>query len=257
MNVIANHNKKDPSVLQSQRFGLTATSFSNEGSGVAERSIAGFLLGDKKENTDNKEDEGMNVLCGSKNAAIDWNYELGSKQEEKGLDVFVSKPFVMKVKKEQQQQRVEEREEDGEGREEQEENVKNAAIDWSYDVKGAKRAKNESFGPLDLFVEKKGAVDWGYSTITITTTTRTEKEGEKSVADWLREVQTLSEQCPMCDVFVSKASIVKHVNKHLEEEREGEKEEEKNVAPVEEKTKKKTKKKRRKGLNKAIEEFFK
>lgn len=44
MAVLSKHQKKDPSVVQSQRFGLTAGGFSAEGSGVVERAITGFLV---------------------------------------------------------------------------------------------------------------------------------------------------------------------------------------------------------------------
>ena len=43
MSCLNKHYKKDPRVLESVRFGLTATGFSNEGSGVVERSISAFL----------------------------------------------------------------------------------------------------------------------------------------------------------------------------------------------------------------------
>ena len=48
MDVLARHQKKDPLVLQSQRFGLTASGFSGENSGIAESSISRFLTSTAK-----------------------------------------------------------------------------------------------------------------------------------------------------------------------------------------------------------------
>lgn len=46
MDILSKHQKKDPAVLSSPRFGLTASGFSPEGSGVTETSISQFLSAD-------------------------------------------------------------------------------------------------------------------------------------------------------------------------------------------------------------------
>ncbi len=79
MQVIAKHTKKDPSVVQSQRFGLTATGFTGEGS-MAEQAISAFLVPGAEVDWSKAEAEtraappaeGPMLRFAVKNAPVDW-----------------------------------------------------------------------------------------------------------------------------------------------------------------------------------------
>jgi DNA polymerase-4 len=78
MQVIANHAKKDASVVQSQRFGLTATNFTGEGS-MAEQAISAFLVAGAEVDWSKVEaevkpppTEGPMKKFAVKNAPVDW-----------------------------------------------------------------------------------------------------------------------------------------------------------------------------------------
>lgn len=230
MGVIAKHFKKDREVLQSRIFGISAHSFSSEGSGVAERSIAKFLVANaepkwSEENTTTAASshprEGALdkfVRRDEKNAAIDWDYVKEETKSDQKNDQSLLDSFVLQSSVDWSCADVE-----------QVRDVKSAAIDWSYDVgtseKKAKKAKSTD---------------------------------EQSVAELLKQVQERNEQCPVCMVFVSKASLAKHASSHFEEEEE-EENDEKVVEKEDKKTvqKKKQKKRRTASSSSSIEKFFK
>lgn len=228
MNVIAKHYKKDRDVLQSRIFGISAHSFSAEGSGVAERSIARFLVPVAKPNDDEGGGQDGDEYSGEhsvrevvdklmrreeKSASLnDAEDDVGDKGERRAkgaLDKFVRR------------------------------DEKNAAIDWQYvaaeEPNAKKRASNDQ-SLLDAFVlrdsadwnndveqvddaapMKSAAIDWSYDVGSVKKQKKQPKKTE-GVMEMFKSVQERNEQCPVCMLFVSKVSLTKHVSAHFDDE---------------------------------------
>ncbi len=194
MHVIAKHAKKDASVTQSQRFGLTATNFSGEG-GMAERSISAFLVAGAEVDWAKGEEESRPAAAGGvesegpmmkfavKNAKIDWNSE--------------SEPPPMQKPKEQSGSIARFV-------------VARPLIDWTNEPPKLP-PRGERSGSIGKFLVKKEALK------------RVEREEEKEEGD--DEVKAEGDivgdnECPVCRKAVSAALLNSHVNNHfLDEEK--------------------------------------
>ena len=242
MTVISKHYKKDRDVLQSRIFGISAHSFSGEGSGVAERSIAKFLVPNAEPRWDEAAEEtaapgpirrkgALEKLVsrgGTSNTVIDWTYDVGGdggepKKKDESIIQGLLDAFVVRDQ---------------------------SIIDWNYDLEQVRDQEVEDAAAA-VARPVSAAIDWNYNV-----SSGIKKEERKaasaegpSVVDLLRTVQERNEQCPMCNVYVSKASLAAHVKGHFDDETRGE------VPKREEKATKRRKKEKTK--EKSIEKFFK
>ncbi len=208
MGVIAKHAKKDASVIQSQRFGLTATNFSGEG-GMAERSISAFLVAGgqvdwaKEEADDSRPSaaadlEGPMMRFAVKNSKIDWSVELEQQPPQQAKPKKENSGSITRFI------------------------VAKPPIDWA---KEPPRPPHLG-GPMGKFLVKKEAVKRSEpeeDEEEEMEEKREEKEKERSVGD---------NECPVCHKAVSAALLNSHVNNHFLHE-------EKKVVDVAEKSKRK------------------